>query len=116
MNPARTTYGLFAFLLLSACGDGAGTELSGKYEPQFAPGTPRYERALADQQLEFLPGRKVAITNTQGKRTWDYIVRGKQIVMKYADDDVTKRYSIGAGNCLLANAGNVTLELLFCPV
>ncbi len=116
MNRARTAYGLYVLLLLSACGDSAGPELSGKYEPQFVPGTPRYEMALVDRQLEFLPGRKVAITNTRGKRTWDYTIRGKQIVMKYANGDVTKHYSIGTGNCLLANAGSATLELLFCPV
>jgi len=111
--------GFVALLSLPACGGssdgGGGRELSGGYEPQFAPGTPRYEIALTDSRLDFLPDHKVEITNTYGKKIWSYSIRGKQIIMKHANGDVRKHYSIASGGCLVLNAGKPTLELRYCP-
>jgi hypothetical protein len=110
--------GIIALFSLTACGgsgSGGSAELSGGYEPQFAPGTPRYEMALTDSRLDFLPDYKVEITNTYGKKTWTYSIRGKQIIMKHANGDVRKHYSIGSGGCLLLNAGKADLELRYCP-
>lgn len=105
--------GLLCFFL-GACGGGGGAEIDGTYAPVFAPGTPRYEMALSDQQLSFLPGYRVEVTNGRGTHVWDYSVRGGVIVMKHADGSQRKDYSIGDGNCLLYRKGDPTLELRYC--
>ncbi|NOX82037.1 MAG: hypothetical protein GXP06_03420 [Alphaproteobacteria bacterium] len=115
--------GFVALLSLAACGGssdggesgGGGRELSGGYEPQFAPGTPRYEMALSDRRLDFLPDHKVEITNTYGKKTWRYSIRGKQIIMKHANGDVRKHYSIASGGCLLLKCGQTHSRASILP-
>ena len=107
---------LSAMLLscLTACGGGSGAEVTGTYQPMFPPNTPRYEMALTDAKLVFLPGYKVEVTNGRGTNVWDYSVRGGVITMSHADGSKRKDYSVGDGNCLIYRKGDATLELQYC--
>ncbi len=104
------------FLILFGCGGGGGggAELNGAYRPQFAPNTPRYEIALSDEVLEFIPGHQVVIKNGYGTKTWNYSVRGGVIIMKHADGSMRKHYALGTDDCIFYSKGDPTLELQYC--
>lgn len=99
---------------VSCGGAGGGRELSGTFTPDFPPSANNIDRAMSSSMLRFHTGHMVDITDQRGTRTWDYSVRGKQLLLKHADGSTIKDYTLGDGGCLVSRKGDYYLELRYC--